>query len=243
MNIISKAIISIRSRGFWETMKVFLKDYRYYLKRLIYGNKIDSYQKDSFDDSNGVETSSMVEIDDLGVKSNKWIYSSIYQATSIEIFNNIFQAIDSLSLCFSNFTFIDVGAGKGRGLMLASKYQFKNIIGIEFSPILAEIGRDNINKYMINNDLTLHIEVVLIDATEYILPKEQLFIFLFNPFKKPVMKKFVSNLVHSYNESPRRMIIAYQNPVIADAFEKIPFLNCIYHCNDFLIYDTEYSGL
>src|ERR1039458_2883444 len=44
----------------------------------------------------------------------------------------------------SSYTFIDVGAGKGRGLLVASEFRFRKVVGIELNPSLATIARQNV---------------------------------------------------------------------------------------------------
>jgi hypothetical protein len=46
-----------------------------------------------------------------------------------------------------DFTFIDLGSGKGRVLLMASDYPFKRIIGVEFMPELQRVAQENIRKY------------------------------------------------------------------------------------------------
>jgi predicted RNA methylase len=41
-------------------------------------------------------------------------------------------------------TFVDIGSGKGRALIIAAEYAFKRIIGVEYSPSLATICRRNL---------------------------------------------------------------------------------------------------
>src|SRR5208283_3490988 len=42
------------------------------------------------------------------------------------------------------YTFIDIGAGKGRGLLVASEFHFRKVVGIELNPALAAIARSNV---------------------------------------------------------------------------------------------------
>jgi SAM-dependent methyltransferase len=56
-----------------------------------------------------------------------------YFATEPWLFEQIMQAI---SVDFSQFTFVDLGCGKGRVLLMASDYPFQRIVGVEFMPEL-----------------------------------------------------------------------------------------------------------
>ncbi len=41
------------------------------------------------------------------------------------------------------YTFVDLGAGMGRAMLLASAYPFRAVVGVEMHPTLARIGRRN----------------------------------------------------------------------------------------------------
>ncbi len=51
------------------------------------------------------------------------------------------QAFARLDIDFEKFTFVDLGAGKGRIMLLASNFPFQRVLGVEFVPEL-HAGRD-----------------------------------------------------------------------------------------------------
>ena len=85
-----------------------------------------------------------------------------YFATEPWLFEQIMEALHS---AFSNqqsarvwptarlrdFTFIDLGCGKGRVLLMASDYPFKKIIGVEFMPELHRAAQKNIARLFIRS--------------------------------------------------------------------------------------------
>ena len=64
-----------------------------------------------------------------------------YQPSSVEEFGRLMGKLD---VDHREFVFVDYGSGKGRVLMLAADYPFKRIVGVEFSPPLDRIARENI---------------------------------------------------------------------------------------------------
>ena len=54
--------------------------------------------------------------------------------------------MSSLKLDFQEFTFIDIGSGKGRVLMMAADYPFRRILGIELLPDLHRAAQENLNR-------------------------------------------------------------------------------------------------
>src|SRR6516225_8353137 len=53
------------------------------------------------------------------------------------------EAISWLPIAHEAFTFVDIGCGKGRALMVASAFPFRRLVGVEISPELCEIARAN----------------------------------------------------------------------------------------------------
>ena len=69
---------------------------------------------------------------------------SPYQPTEPTLFE---EMLASLKIDFRNFTFIDLGSGKGRALLLASAYPFRRIVGVELLPALNRIAQENLENY------------------------------------------------------------------------------------------------
>src|SRR5437868_798915 len=69
------------------------------------------------------------------------VFSSAYQPTDPAFFH---EMICRLPAKFRDFTFIDLGSGKGRTLLMASDYCFRRIIGVEHLPTLHSIAQENV---------------------------------------------------------------------------------------------------
>jgi len=122
--------------------------------------------------------------------SEPWLFQEMMQALPIE-----FQA----------FTFVDLGSGKARALLLAAQYPFQQIIGVEFMPDLNSIARRNVAAYP-------QVESLEMDARDFEFPSTPLVVYMFNPFPEPVFAAVLANLECSWRESPRAMYIAYRSP-------------------------------
>jgi SAM-dependent methyltransferase len=57
------------------------------------------------------------------------------------------EMINALPAKFQDFTFVDLGSGKGRVLLMAASYGFKRIIGVEFMPEWHRRAEENIRQY------------------------------------------------------------------------------------------------
>ena len=115
------------------------------------------------------------------------------------------RAMGMLDIDFQKFTFVDLGCGKGRALLLATRYRFRRIIGVEFSSALVKIATANVAK--VKKD----IEIVFQDASKYVFPREPFVVFLNNPFTGNVLRETILNLC-SY-QGQRESYIVYVNCV------------------------------
>jgi len=113
-------------------------------------------------------------------------------------------------------TFIDLGCGKGRVLLVAANFGFKQVIGVEFSHELAEIAKKNLRKMGIANAA-----VVQTDAAKYRFPDSDMVVYLFNPFSEEVMQTVISNLRESL---AKKIYVIYVNPRCARLFDNSGFL-------------------
>jgi SAM-dependent methyltransferase len=109
--------------------------------------------------------------------------------------------------------FLDVGAGKGRAMLLASQFPFLRVEGVELNPPLAAIAQANISIW--HNDLqaealsplTLHHA----DATTHPLPIEPTLAFLFHPFELPILRRFLRHVETSQAAHSKPFDLLYAN--------------------------------
>jgi len=106
-------------------------------------------------------------------------------------------------------TFIDIGSGKSRTLLLASRYPFAEIIGVEFARELVEIARSNIRRFGNPSQKCRALCVVEADAATYEFPDAPLVVYFYNPFSKDVFDIVLKNLVSSLERRPRNCFIVY----------------------------------
>jgi hypothetical protein len=148
------------------------------------------------------------------------MFHSAYQPTEPAAFHEMIgavqQGLDSGRevLGFRDFTFIDLGSGKGRTLLMASDYPFRRIVGVELLPSLHKIALQNLRQYKSESQKCFALESICADATEFPLPEDPLVIFLFNPFPESGMRKVISNLEQSLRAHPRPVYVLYHNPML-----------------------------
>ena len=177
---------------------------------------------DKFDKMYNVETALIVQAGELETKSKNWKYTSaykpIYSSFSLSVLLLSFQ-ID-----LSEYIFIDLGSGKGRAILMASMMPFKKIIGVEFSGILNDIAKSNVDKFPKNIQLCRNITFYTADATEFIFPGEKYILYMFNPFDKRVMEQVIGNISKQFYKKPVHIIVIYINPQFGYLFEALEFM-------------------
>lgn len=171
---------------------------------------------DSFDLTHQVETSQRIHQSDLATDSPNWIYGVGYWPTPVALVREI---LDFLPIRHEEFTFIDLGSGKGRVLLLASEYPFARIIGVEYAPELHLAASENIRRYQHANQKCAAIESVCQDMSTFEFPKKPLAIFFYNPTSAPVMRVVAENIKSSLRDCPRPVWIVYVTPAY-DIFER-----------------------
>jgi hypothetical protein len=129
-----------------------------------------------------------------------------------------------LPIDHSRFTFVDVGAGKGMCLCLATAYPFRRVVGVEFSPALADIARQNLAALRLPERRCQDAQVVCQDAAAFPFPPEPLVVYLFNPFMQPVVARVLANLTASLRRHPRPLFVIYYNAVHRSLLDRCPQL-------------------
>src|SRR6266496_57342 len=81
------------------------------------------------------------------------MFHSAYQPTEPAAFHEMLDALqqcpadNQTTLNFRDFTFLDLGSGKGRTLLMASDYPFRRVVGVELLPALHGIAVRNLAQY------------------------------------------------------------------------------------------------
>lgn len=127
--------------------------------------------------------------------SEPWLFEEIMRALPVDV---------------SQLTFIDLGAGKGRALLMASDYPFQRIVGVEFIPELWRAAQTNIAGYASDHQRCRQIEAICMDARDFQFPLEPTVVYLFNPFSEPTFAHVLENLRRSVEQTPRPVYIAYR---------------------------------
>lgn len=131
-----------------------------------------------FDQHHRVDTGGIVGLRGLRVRGGNRRHGVQHVAILPAEFEAAFAALPDP---VAGHTFVDLGCGKGRALLLAARHPFARLVGVEFAPALLDAARRN------TAALALPVELYCADAAGFRFPPGPLVIYLYNPFGAPVM--------------------------------------------------------
>jgi 16S rRNA G966 N2-methylase RsmD len=174
-----------------------------------------------------------------------WLFEQIMQAVERStqpsaIGKQPLQANQSAAVTngLEDFTFVDLGSGKGRVLLMAASYGFKKIIGVEYMPEWHHVAEENIRKFVAENKIDSAIQNLCMDARDFEFPAEPLVIYLFNPFPEPILAAVLERLRESLVKTPRPMVVAYRYPEFDSLIEKSGWLRKIAGTEQWAVYEN-----
>ena len=153
------------------------------------------------------------------------MFHSPYQPTEPTLFHEMMASLKQAcpGIDFREFTFLDIGAGKGRALLLAVDYPFRRVVGIELLPELQRVAIENIAKYRSDSQQCFAVDCLLGDAVEFPFPPEPTLLYLFNPLPEAGLIRMVGNLQRSLEEHPRQLFVIYHNPLLEPVLSRTAF--------------------
>ena len=163
------------------------------------------------------------------------VFHSGYQPTDPAGFH---QMIAAIPVDISGFTFIDLGSGKGRTLMMASEYPFGRILGVELLPELNRVACENLSVYKNEKQLCFAIQSICGDARVFEFPPEPTVLYLFNPLPESGLSTVIRNLEASARNSPRPIIVLYYNPVHEHILSRSAMLRKVGGTHQFSVFVT-----
>lgn len=108
--------------------------------------------------------------------------------------------------------FVDYGCGKGRVVHQAARRPFGRVIGVEISPVLAEIARAGVaarrSRYRCGD-----VEIVVADAKEFEVPDDLTIAYFYHPFTDETFDEVIRRIIDSIDRRPRRVSLIYYVPL------------------------------
>ena len=171
---------------------------------------------DDFDAKYRTDTGGTVQPWDLDIPDSLVGQVVQYGTARVDAFTRLLASLD---IQHELYSFIDLGCGKGRALLLASRFPFKGIIGVELSHELQQTCQLNISRFRSDWQQCTNIVSLCQNATEFTFPAENSVLYLFNPFGAETLCPVVANLEASLRRVPRRIYVVYVKPVHRRVFD------------------------
>ena len=161
-----------------------------------------------FDFRYGTDTARRIPRNEIATNSENLVHCVNYGASKELPFRALMRRLKLPK----DGVFVDLGSGKGRALMLAAKYGFQKVIGIEFSGALCATARENVRKFLLKCPARSRIEIIESDVTKYQLSDEETVFFMLDPFNAPVLTEMMKNIRASVERKPRPIWLIYSVP-------------------------------
>jgi SAM-dependent methyltransferase len=226
---------SIRARGLTGSLRYLAEQFVECLKDSLPERRRSRFGDIDYDCDHAVDTT-WARLP-ISVRLREVFSERLYQPTVEEEFAGIMQHLATVDL--ETFTFIDLGSGKGRALLLAAMYPFAHITGVEVQPELNAIARRNIECFNEPGQQCRSLESLCADAREFEFPLSNIVLYLFNPFPDYVLRDVLANLVSSARRAPRSIFVLYNAPFEKQEFERIPELRRYYETSQYALYRVE----
>jgi len=177
-----------------------------------------------FDAEHGVTTEALVFLGELDPEAigDSLEHATHYEPTPVAQADSL---LDASPLRPESATFVDLGAGMGRVVMLAARRPFRAVIGVEISPALVEVARENLATGRDPRRVVRDVKIVRADAAEYTLPRGDLVVYMYNPFRGPVLDAVVARLRDAGDRA--EVVVLYHTAVeqqtveATQAFERV----------------------
>lgn len=162
-----------------------------------------------FDERYGTDSFTRLDLAQLGVEErtgydfagwgtcpvNESFFHEMMRATPVDL---------------AQYTFIDIGAGKGKALMLATEFPFRRVVGIELAQELVEVAHRNLARYRDRRPRPVAAELICQDFLRWELPPEPSVLFFNDPFPFPIAERAIGHVEASLRARPRPLVVIYR---------------------------------
>lgn len=109
------------------------------------------------------------------------------------------------------FSFVDLGCGKGRALLVASEYAFREALGVEINVKLAGAAKQNIEIWKAAGKTHCPLRVIQGDVRDVPLPPGPCLVFIYNSFGPSVISAVLDALAQRVSHGESGVDLLFQN--------------------------------
>ena len=134
------------------------------------------------------------------------------------------RALDTLG-DIAGYTFVDIGCGKGRPMIVASEYPFALALGYDISADLVRIANANAVVMARHFPQRPPIRALHANVSDLQVPSGKAVVFLYNPFGAELMRSLLEKLeAELASGAIQHLYIVYDNPVCGEVFDNSRYL-------------------
>lgn len=165
--------------------------------------KMYMYEQRIFDWYSGASTAGLThtEVDVYNAETENWPY----QGCQWPALSFILKSLPH------DGTFVDLGSGKGKALLIAGMLSYQRVVGVEIDSELTMAARRNVDHFR-HRQRAAVIESVTASVVDWKVPDDACVVFLHNPFFGETFKQAMANVFASYDSNPREIHIVYMFP-------------------------------
>ena len=210
---------ALRTHGPWRTVRILGKR----LHREFFPAPVPNHP---FDLEHGVDTSGLLFADHLASGHPNDDHINAYWGTAPSGFSGILEqwqnTLAGTPYGIEDYTFLDIGCGKGRVLMLASDAPFQRIVGVELSPALTAIAENNMAKWSAASHRCSDIDILNVDALAAPIPDSPAVLYIYNSFNLYVMLPLLERLRALALARSTPIDLIYAKPQQAHLVDAVP---------------------
>jgi SAM-dependent methyltransferase len=176
-----------------------------------------------FDAQHGTDTGGQVTPGEAGIPAARRATATMYLPTADEDLAAMLGALPWSDAERRRATFVDLGSGKGRVVLLAAMQRFAEVVGVELSPALHAAATANVAQMEARGHLRSRVRLVNGDATAFAAPRGPTIAYLYHPFRQELAEQVVDGLVASVVASPRPAAVLYCHPTLQARYDDAIF--------------------
>jgi len=188
------------------------------------GPRITKPQKHPFDLRYGVDTSGLIGGGDLRSGHRHDIFNTAYYGMAPSRFRSVMSRwiADDIHGAIDSYSFVDLGCGKGRAVLMASEFGFRDVVGVELHSGLAKIAEANVAAWTASARAAAPMRILNKDAAEFVFPDGACLLYLFHPFTAPVLTRVIERIEADFAGRPGLLDVIYFNPEAGELLDAHP---------------------
>lgn len=172
----------------------------------------------AFDDRFGTDTTAAVTPAEAHIPPERRLGATLYVPSHDGDITTMLTALAWPEAELARTTFVDLGSGKGRVVMLGAMRPFREVVGIELSPVLHATALANVALVRRRGALVAPVRLQNSDAADLVVPAGPLVVYLYHPFGAPLAAEVIGRLVAALAEAPRPVAILYGHPTMQQPY-------------------------